>query len=277
MTEDMASQGRRAGQRAQHSDALKTGARVGLVAYGVVHLLIALIAVQIAWSGGGDASSGGALRTLADRPFGRTMLVVVAVGLTALAVWQLMTSAWGYRSESDTRKRMFKRVVSGGRTVIYAVLAFSAARQALGSSSSSGSDSKEEGLTASLLAVPAGRILVVAIGIGILAVGASLVWKGATDRFTHDLTIGSSGTYGSAVFAVGRAGYIAKGVAIAIVGALFAQAAITYDADKAGGLDDALTTLKQQPFGPYLLTIVALGLAAFGVFCFAWARHVRAR
>lgn len=264
-------------EQARHSDLLKRGARVGLVAYGVVHLLIAWIALQVAWSGGGDASSGGALRRLADQPFGRSMLWITVLGLVALVLWQLGTALWGYASE-DGAKRVRKRLGSAGRAVVYGALAFSALRIASGSGGGSGGDSKEEGFTADLLTAPAGRVLVVAVGVAIIAVGVLHVHRGVTESFTKDLEgSATSGDSGSAVVALGRIGYTAKGIAIGVVGILFDWAALSYDPDKAGGLDDALKTIRDQPFGPYLLTAVALGLAAFGLYCFAWARHARTR
>ncbi len=267
------------GEQARHSDLLKHGARIGLIAYGTVHLLIAWIALQIAWSGGGDASSGGALRTLADQPFGLAMLWVTFVGLVALVLWQLATALWGFTTE-DGLDRLRKRLSAAGRAVVYVALAFSAVRIASGSgsSSNSGSDSKEEGLTASLLSAPAGRVLVAAVGIAIIAVAIAQIRRGITDSFTHDLeSSATTGESGKAVLAVGRIGYISKGIAVGVVGVLFGWASVSYDPDKAGGLDDALKTVRDQPFGPYLLTLVALGLAAFGLFCFAWARHARTR
>lgn len=264
-------------RQARHSDLLKHGARIGLVAYGVVHLLVAWIALQVAWSGGGDASSGGALRTLAEQPFGRTMLWITVLGMVALVLWQLGTALWGYTSD-DGFDRVRKRLTAGGRAVVYGALAASAVKIASGSASGSGGDSQEEGLTADLLAAPAGRVLVTVVGIAILAVGAAQIYRGLSDSFTHDLEVqATTGSSGSAVLAVGRIGYVAKGIAIGVVGGLFVWAALTYDPEKAGGLDDALTTVRDQPFGPYLLTFVALGLAAFGLFCFAWARHARTR
>ncbi len=271
----MASQTKR---QVRHSDLLKHGARVGLVSYGVVHLLIAWIALQVAWSGGGgDASSGGALRTLADQPFGRTMLWITVIGLIALAVWQLATAVWGYQTE-DTAKRPRKRLGAAGRVVVYGALAFSSFRIASGSGGGSSGDSKEEGLTADLLTAPAGRVLVAAVGVAILVLAARQVHRGVTDSFTDDLQPGAtSGDTGRLVLALGRFGFAAKGVSIGVVGVLFGWAALSYDPDKAGGLDDALKTVRDQPFGPYLLTFVALGLAAFGLFCFAWAKHARTR
>ena len=266
-----------AGHQARHSDTLKRGARVGLVAYGVVHLLVAWIAVKIAWSGGGNASSGGALRTLARQPLGQTMLWITTAGLAALVLWQLTAVLWGYQSE-DGAKRLRKRLGAAGRVVVYVVLAVSAAKVASGSGGSSGSDSKEQSLTAHLLSAPAGRLLVTAVGVGILVIAGRQVYRGISDNFTHDLQPGATtGPTGSMVLAVGRTGYVAKGIAVGAVGVLFVWAAASYDPHKAGGLDDALKTVRDQPFGPYLLTLIAAGLAAFGLFCFAWARYARNR
>jgi hypothetical protein len=264
-------------EQARHSDILKFGARVGLIAYGVVHLLVAWLALQVAWSGGGNASSGGALKTLADKPFGQTMLWITAAGLGALLLWQGAIAIWGHRSE-DGADRVRKQLGSVGRVIVYAALAWSAAKVASGSGTSSGSDSEEQGLTAHLMGEPAGRFLVAAIGIGILVIAVRQIHRGLSDNFTHDLTPeATTGTAGWFVLAVGRFGYVAKGIAIGAVGGLFGWAALSYDPDKAGGLDDALKTVRDQPFGPYLLTLVASGLAAFGLFCFAWARFARTR
>jgi len=267
------------GEQARHSDAMRAAARLGLAAFGLVHLLIAWLALQIAWGHGGKADSQGALQAVAKEPFGEVLLWIVAAGLLALTIWQVMTALWGHRSESDEKSRTMKRLAAVGRAIVYAAIGFSAARTASGSGSGGKSQDQEgEGLTADLLSAPAGRVLVAAIGIGILVVAARHVHRGVTDSFTHDLEAGgTSGSTGSAILLFGRTGYVGKGVAIGIVGALFGWAAVSYDPDKAGGLDDALKTVRDQPYGPYLLSLVALGLAAFGLFCFAWARYVRTR
>ena len=121
------------------------------------------------------------------------------------------------------------------------------------------------------MSVPAGRILVVAIGIGIIAIGARNVWRGATKKFTDDL----EGGVDQATIRLGMVGFIAKGIALGVVGVLFALAGITHDPNKAGGTDQALRSLLQLPFGQILLTLVALGIAAFGVYCFVWSRHAK--
>jgi len=266
-----------AGEDARHSDVMRGAARVGLVAFGLVHLLIAWIALQVAWGSGGNASSEGALHTVAKQPFGEVLLWVCALGLWALAVWQVMTAIWGHKSVFDDKHRTAKRLAALGRAVVYAAIGVSAARTAAGSGGKS-QDEKGEGLTADLLSAPAGRVLVAAVGVAILVIAVRHVHRGLSDNFTHDLqSQATSGSTRSAVLLAGRAGYVGKGAAIGVVGVLFGWAALSYDPDKAGGLDDALKTVRDQPYGPYLLTIVAIGLAAFGVFCFAWARYVRTR
>lgn len=254
---------------------LQAGARVGLVAYGVVHLLIAGIALQVAWSGSGeDASAGGALKSLAGQPFGALLLWVTVAGLGALAAWQATVAVWGHDGD-DGAKLWWKRAQSAGRAVVYAVLGFTAARIAVGSGGSAGSGSSQESATARLMSVPTGRTLVGVVGVVIVVIAARQAWRGISTSFTKDLAPGTtSGASGSTVERLGQVGWTAKGAALAIVGALFVWASITFDPDKAGGLDDALKTLRDQPYGPYLLTVVALGLASFGAYCFAWSRHL---
>lgn len=266
-----------AGEQARRSDTMRTAARIGLIAYGLVHLLVAWIALQVAWGDGGEASHEGALHELAKQPFGQALLWVSAFGLGALAAWQVMTAIWGHRSVFDDKHRTAKRLSALGRAIIYAVIGLSAARTASGSSGKR-EDAKGEGLTAELLSGPAGRTLVAAIGIAILAVATRHVHRGFSDGFTHDLQPqATSGATRSPVLVVGRIGYVGKGTAVGVIGVLFGWAALSYDPEKAGGLDDALKTIRDQEYGPYLLTFVAFGLAAFGLFCFAWARYVRTR
>jgi hypothetical protein len=140
----------KAGRKAkQAGDSASLGvlARGGLIAYGLVHLLIGWLALQIAWgaSGSKSADTSGALRTLADQPFGKVLLWLVAVGLVALALWQASEAIWGYRN-SDGAKRVRKQVTSGAKAVIYAALGVSAALVALGSGSSS-AHSQEQATT----------------------------------------------------------------------------------------------------------------------------------
>ena len=137
----------------------------------------------------------------------------------------------------------------------------------MGSGSQSGQ--AEETMSARLMAVPFGQVLVVAVGIAVLAVGISQVVKGVKQNFTEDLdsAVGGQARHGI--------GYVAKGVALSLIGVLFCWAAVKYDPKKAGGMDAALSTIRNQPFGTALLLAMAVGLPAFGVYCFVWARNAR--
>jgi hypothetical protein len=244
---------------------------VGLVCYGVVHLLIAWIALRVARGGGGDASQQGALRTLAGTGAGPVLLGVVAVGMLALVLWQAAEAAFGYgrvAQEHDERRRLRKRLSSAGRAVVYLLIGVSAARLVLGGGSSGG---QEDTLTGRLLQAPFGRVLVVLVAAAILAVGISQVVRGVRQKFTEDL----EGDRTRAVRVLGTAGYVAKGLALGVVAGLFGWAALSGDADRAGGLDAALHTVASQPQGSVLLTVLAVGFAAFGVFCLVWARNAR--
>jgi hypothetical protein len=122
---------------------------------------------------------------------------------------------------------------------------------------------------------PGGQLIVGAIGLGIIAYGVSLVIRGWTEKFREHLDAqGQSGQDGSAYVTLGKVGYIAKGLAIIAVGGLFVYAAATHEAKKSGGLDQALHKLLGYPFGPVIVGAVGIGIAAYGVFCFARAKHL---
>jgi hypothetical protein len=262
------------GRRAHRSSWLDHLARVGLIAYGVMHVVIGWLAVQLAFGDReGSASTSGAIHELADQSFGGVLVWAVAVGMYLLAGWQLVEAALGHQDQ-DGIDRVRKRLTSAGKAVVYAVIGTSAVKVALGESSG-GSEKSTDTMTANLMDLPAGQVLVGLVGVGIVVVGGALVFKGVTDRFLRDIDAGGRiGATGSAYTWLGRFGYAAKGAAITVVGGLFCYAAITHEADESGGLDQALGEVLEQPFGPVLLTAMGLGFACFGLFRFAWARHL---
>ena len=157
---------------------------VGLVSYGIVHLVLAWISAQVALGGGGggEASSTGALKELGQQPFGVVLLWVMAVGLLALVLWQGLEVVGG-KPGADAKDQLKNRGKAAGRAVVYLVLGITAARIAVGAGSSAGSGEAEETLTARLMSVPFGRVLVVAVGVAILAVGISQIVKGVRRKF----------------------------------------------------------------------------------------------
>lgn len=247
-------------------------ARFGIVAYGIVHLITAWLAGQIAFGGGGggEASSTGALEQIAQQSFGSVLLWVIVIGMVAMALWQLLSAGFG-NTWVDDEDRTKERLKNVGKAIIYGYLAYAAFKVVSGAGSSgSGSGSQEESLTATLLGAPAGRFLVAAVGIGVAYVGYRQVKRGLEEGFTEKLTRAVD-----TVVQLGKAGYVAKGTTLVLVGGLFGWAALTSDPDKAGGMDQALSTLSGNPIGMVVLVLIAIGLAAYGVFCFAWARYCR--
>jgi hypothetical protein len=260
-------------EQARDSEWMDHAIRAGLVAYGVVHLLVGWLALQLAFGEKEDsASNQGALHYLAQQPMGGVLVWLIAVGMFLLVLWRLLEFAFGFRDESDDTKRWRKRATSLLKAIIYGAIGWSAVRVATGSGGSGGGT---DSTTAKLMDLPGGQLIVGAVGLAIIGYGGSLVYRGWTEKFREHLDAqGQSGQDGSAYVLMGKIGYIAKGVAIAIVGGLFCYAAITHNAKKSGGLDQALQTVLEQPFGQVLLTAIAIGIAAYGVFCFARARHL---
>jgi Domain of Unknown Function (DUF1206) len=263
----------RTARQAADSGPIRTLGRVGLIAYGVVHLLVAYLAVRVALGGGAKADKTGALQTIAEQPAGRFFLWVLTVGLTALAVWQLAEAGWGHQRRG--RRRTLQRLVSLGEAVVAGALAFSSFKVASGKSGRS--KGEKTAFVDKVFDWPAGELLVALVGLGIVAIALYLVNRGLAKRFVEDLELAGAEPHArDAAIRFGQVGWTALGVAYGIVGLLITYAAITYDPAKATGMDTALKTLAGQPYGTVLLLLVAAGLACFGVYCLFDARYRRA-
>ncbi|MGY1718995.1 DUF1206 domain-containing protein [Blastococcus sp. SYSU DS0552] len=264
--------------RAADNDGLEHLARVGLIAYGLVHVLIAWLALQLAWGRTGQqADQSGALANLAEQPLGEPLLWVLGIGLVALALWQaaeILRWRHGLTGSGDWRRNAWERTgKAAAKAVVYLALAVLAIRFATGGGQGSSSGSQQQA-TAGVLGWPAGRWLVVAAGLAVVGVGSYLVHKGVTKRFLREIDLaGCSASARRLVTRLGQVGFPAKGVALGLVGGLLVWAAVTFDPAKASGLDGALHTLLTAPAGPVLLTLVAVGIAAFGAYCFVRARY----
>jgi len=254
-----------AARQAGDHPALEAAARVGYAVSGLLHLLIAWIALQVAWTRSSrSADQSGALQSIAGNTAGRVTLWVAVLGFLGLAVWQV-AEAVGRTGGKDSDV-WGDRVKSIAKAVVYLTLSWTSFGFARGGSSSSTQQTSD--LTAKLLQQSGGRVLVAIVGLVVIGVGGYHVHKGATKKFLEDLV----GHPGALATRAGMVGYCAKGVALAIVGGLFLAAARTGSAAGSTGLDGALHTLRGQPFGAFLLTAVALGLAAYGVYSFARAK-----
>ena len=242
-------------------------ARVGFAVNGVVNAVIGIIAIGIAVSRGGSADQSGAFAAIAAHPGGAVALWIMSIALAALGLWYVV-GAFLHRS-GEGAKKAATMAVEVGKGVAYGALAATSFSFVVGT----GNDSAEQStsMTANLLSTPGGVVAIVVVGLLFGAIGAYMVRKGVTRGFEEDITV-PSGRAGRGVRALGVFGYVARGVALFIVGILFVIAAFTVDASKATGLDGALKSIADLPFGQIILVLVGLGFIAYGAYSVLRAR-----
>lgn len=253
------------GRTGTSGDVWEKAARAGYIVSGVLHLLLGFAIVRIGLGSGGEADQSNALASVGHQPLGAALLWIAAAALVALAFWQFADALRGHDAGD--------RAKAAGKGVVYVALAFTAGSVAMGSGSDG--DQQAQGVAARLMEAPAGRILVGAVGLGILAAGIYHVYKGATQRFMRDLRRSSNAEVSRGVRWLGMVGYPAKGFALGTVGVLFTYAAITADAEKAKGIDGAVESLLGIPAGGLIVILVGIGFAAYGLYSFGRARYQR--
>ena len=257
-------QAEQAAHDVHRSGAVRAGARLGLAARGLVWVVLGLLAVQIALGDSAQADQGGALRAIADQPLGGALLVAVAIGFAAYALFQLLEAAVGHRDETGA-KRTGERAVSGVKTLLYGALAVTTLRVLGGSDG----DDPTQSLTARAMALPAGRLLVGAVGVVLVVVGGVLAVRGLKQDHDDDCDTAKlpRGLRRPAVW-VGVAGHLGRGIVLALVGLFVLRAAWQFDPEQAKGLDAVLQSVAAQAYGQALLLAAAACLVAFGLWSF---------
>jgi len=249
-------------------------ARGGFVARGIVYVVIGILAIKLAGGNGGtSASQQGALRSIAQQPFGRVLLILVAIGLGGYALWRLVRGILGHGPEgSDDGLERVAALASG---IVYAGFCALAVSILLGSGGSSGSSNAKK-TTAGILGWPAGTWLVAIAGVVFVGVGLYQGYRGVTQKFLDDSKTEQMSSEARRWFGrVGTFGYVARMAVFALVGIFLVKAAIDYNPNKAVGLDGALAKVDHATYGPVLLGIVAAGLIAFGLYSIADSRYRR--
>ncbi|MBT2484650.1 MULTISPECIES: DUF1206 domain-containing protein [unclassified Microbacterium] len=259
-----------AARTAKDSSAFQWIARAGFVVVGVIHVIIGCLAVSLAVGAGGDADQDGAMEQIRQNPIGGLLLIGIAVGLLALAGWQI-ASAFLTTDPADTRK-WGVRIKYFGISLAYLVIAALALIFAVGGRVES--EKASQTLSAILLAAPAGFVLLVIFGLAVVGVGVGFIVSGFTKGFEKLLHL-PEGAARAGIVTFGVIGYIGKGIAVSVTGVLFVVAAFTDNPDRAGGLDAALRSVLALPLGPFLLGAVGAGFAIYGLFCIARSRYAR--
>ena len=243
---------------------------MGLAARGVLYILIGWIAILVAIGHSSQrADQQGALQMLAGQPYGLVSLWLMGIGFVGYALWRLSEAAFGVTGEGNG---VGPRLISLVRAVIYAFFAYLTFKiiSGVGSGSQTG---KQQDLTATVMHHPAGQWLVGVVGLIIVIAGLVLVAQGIGRKFLKYLRLSEmSPRTRRVVEPLGIIGTAARGAVFAVAGILVIDAAVTYQPSKAGGIDKALLTLRNQPFGEFLLLLAALGLVIFGVYGLCEAR-----
>jgi membrane protease YdiL (CAAX protease family) len=262
----------RSARRASRSPAAHFLARAGLTARGIIYLLIGWVAVLVALGHSSqEADQQGALQLLAGKPYGLVSLWLLGIGFAAYALWQLSEAAFGVTGEKDGAG---PRLISLARAVIYAGFAYLTFTVISGSQHNQ--SRRQQDVTATVMRHTEGRWLVGIVGLIVVIIGLILLSQGARRKFMKYLqTSRMSPRTRRVVGVLGMIGTIARGLVVALVGVLVIDAAITHNSSESGGIDKALLTLRNQPFGEFLMLLAALGLVVFGIYGLCEARWRR--
>lgn len=273
--EPVKTEAKRLAREAESSAVFETMARAGYVANGIVHGLIGVIVLVIASGGRAEGDQTGALKAVAGAPAGFVVLWLLAIGLWALALWHASEGLLAHDYSGDTKgaaRKWSRRLAEWGQAVIFGALGVIAAAVAMGARPNG--EEAAEGASRGLLHTPGGSIVLTLAGLAIAVGGVAFVVMGVRRSFRKRIRIPEGG-WGRGITTLGVVGFVAKGVALIIVGVLLVIAAVRTDAETAGGLDGAVDAVLELPLGPALAWIVGVGFLAYGVFTIARARFAR--
>lgn len=252
-------------------------ARSGFAAKGVVNLTIGILAALAAFKGTGRTTdSQGALEEILGKPYGRVLLCAVTVGLAGYAIWRYVQAFKDTEDKGSDAKGLAIRVGYAAIGLLYTGLAYSAVRMIVGAGSRKSGDQSRKEWTAVLLAQPFGRWLVGVAGLGVIAFALYQFYKAYTTKFADKLKKNElDDKLETMAIRFGQVGLTARGIVFGITGLFLIQAAYWSNPGEAEGLGGALRALEQQPFGPWVLGVVALGLMSYGLYMFVMALYRR--
>jgi fumarate reductase subunit D len=268
--------GQNAVKRAAANPLLALLERLGYVVRGALYAVMGLLALGFALGVGGGQTTdlSGSLVFLISNPLGKLVLVVVAVGLGAYAVWGFTRAIYDPLHRGRDAGGYAARLGFVSSAISYAAIVFFALRILVGSGGGAG-DSTQKSIAA-ILTHPGGGPLTIVIGLVAILIGLGQFLEAYRATFKEDLKGAEMSTSERDIaIKLGRFGMFARGVIFLIIGWFLVQAGLHHDAGQVQGFGGAFLFLLGQPFGRVVLGIVALGFVALGLHSFACARWIR--
>jgi len=261
------------------SGAIEWLARAGFLIKGVLYIVIGALALQVAARAGGRLmGTRGALTTVLGQPFGRTLLLVVAIGLLGYAAWRILQGLFDPDRLGNDWRGLPIRASFVVRGVVHAALGWQAFRLYRGLSASSGTSRRE--VAAEAFRWPLGDWLVVLAGLGLIGFAVQQVYAAITCRLERNLDVEEMRREtGEWAVGLSRFGVAARAVVFALLGWAIVAAGWSRDPSEVGTTASSFRTLADQPgaLGRWLLGVAAAGFVAYGFYEIIHARYLHIR
>jgi fumarate reductase subunit D len=268
--------GNNAVKRAAANPALELLERLGYMVRGALYAVMGLLALKIVFSvaGGQTTDLTGSLVALIQNPYGKLVLIVAVIGLTAYSLWGFTRAIYDPLHRGSDASGYMARLGFVTSALSYGAIVFFAVQLLAGSGATTNDGTQKT--IASVLTHPAGGALTILIGLVVIGVALGQFLESYRATFARDLKGAEmSATTRDIAVKLGRFGMFARGVIFLVIGWFVVQAGIHHDPAQTQGFSGAFVFLLAQPFGRILLGIVALGLVALGLHSFACARWIR--
>ena len=247
--------------------------RIGFAAQGTCFAIIAVLALELAFGNRGRLTDPrGAFVVLAAGGWTRVLLLFLAIGFGGYSIWRFAQAIFDRGGMGSSPGGLGRRAIQLGQALLYALLTAAAVR-VLGGARTEGSAKRA---ASGILGWPAGAELVGAIGAALAVIAVVNVYWGLSGRFMESLSKDRAEAFVEPLLkAVGKVGFCALGFVLGVVSWFLLKAAVDFNAGKVVSLGGAMARLARADYGDWLLTAVAAGLLAYGVFGLLQARYHR--
>jgi hypothetical protein len=256
-------------------ESIVTIAKTGLIAKGIVYLLLGAIAVMAAWdlgnTAGKEVNQKTAWSSVEDLPGGNILLIILAIGLLCYTVFRIIQT---FRKHGPEKIKWTKRVRYFFSAITYLLLTFSVAKFAL----EHGGKSKDQNqqMASEMMTKPMGAWLVIAGGIIMALIGLYQLYYGLSEKYKkHVQSFQLQSSAASALTRSGKIGYAARGIVWLLISYLLILAGLHHNSSEAGDTGEAFQLLETSTLGTVFAGAIGLGLIAYGVFNFIRAKHDR--